>query len=485
MASDVTRAAWSGRFGKSTAPLAQRFGASIPFDWQLWRYDIAGSIAHARMLARQQIISTAALGAIERGLAAVRQQIDAGTFVWQLEREDVHMNVEAALGEAGRALHTARSRNDQVALDLRLYAREAIVRLGELLARLQQVLVSQATQHVDDLLPGYTHLQRAQPISLAHHLLAYHEMLQRDLERLADGFARVNVLPLGSGALAGVPYPIDRHYVAGLLGFERISANSLDAVADRDFAVELLANLALCGVHLSRLGEELVLWSSAEFRYLELDDAYATGSSIMPQKKNPDFAELLRGKSGRLLGDLISLLTVLKGLPLAYNKDLQEDKEPLFDAVDTVAGSLELAAEMLATSTFNTARMAEAAGQDYTTATDLADYLVRHGLPFRDAHHAIGELVQRAIAAGRQLGDLSLTDLQSASPLFEGDALQVIRAEASASARDVPGGTAPAQVRAALAAAQKQATVNATTLARLQTPCETVERLLDSVQQSA
>ncbi|HEY8694210.1 MAG TPA: argininosuccinate lyase, partial [Chloroflexota bacterium] len=431
--------AWGGRFAKETAPLAQRFGASAPFDWRLYRFDVAGSIAHSRMLAKQEIIGEKVQQEIEAGLKRVLAEIEAGRFEWSLEREDVHLNIEAALGEAGRSLHTARSRNDQVALDLRLFVRQAIADTGGAILTLQQALLKRAVEHVDTLLPGYTHLQRAQPVSLGHHLLAYVEMLQRDFERLADGFTRVNVLPLGSGALAGVPYPIDRQFVADQLGFAAVSANSVDAVSDRDFVVEFLSSAALCGVHLSRLAEELVLWSSAEFHYVELDDGWATGSSMMPQKKNPDFAELVRGKSGRLLGHLVSLLAVLKGLPLAYNKDLQEDKEPLFDAAATLADCLAASAGMIETLRFDTARMALAAAQDYTTATDLADYLVRKGTPFRDAHRVVGELVAACLARGQQLPDVTLDHLRQHSELFQEDALAVLTASASASARNVPG----------------------------------------------
>ncbi|MFI5268472.1 MAG: argininosuccinate lyase [Chloroflexota bacterium] len=470
--------AWGGRFAKETAPLAQRFGASVPFDWRLYRFDIAGSIAHSRMLAKQGIVGATIQQQIETGLKRVLTEIEASTFEWALEREDVHLNIEAALGEAGRSLHTARSRNDQVALDLRLFVRQAIVDMGEAILALQQALVKRADEHVETLLPGYTHLQRAQPVSLGHHLLAYVEMLQRDFERLADGFARVNVLPLGSGALAGVPYPIDRQFVADQLGFAGVSANSIDAVSDRDFVVEFLAAAALCGVHLSRLAEELVLWSSAEFRYVEMDDTWATGSSIMPQKKNPDFAELVRGKSGRLLGNLVSLLVVLKGLPLAYNKDLQEDKEPLFDTAATLADCLRVAAGMLDTLRFDTGRMAAAAAQDYTTATDLADYLVRKGLPFRDAHRVVGELVAACVARGQQLPDVTLQDLQQHSNRFDEDTLAVLTASASAAARDIPGGTAPVRVLQAVTATRKRLTSGYNRLSELRAATSRVDTLL-------
>ncbi|SRR5581483_6926751 len=474
--------AWGGRFRKETAPLANRFGASVPFDWRLYRFDVAGSIAHSRMLAREGIIEQSVQQDIEQGLRAALVEVEAGMFEWRLDREDVHMNLEAALGEAGQSLHTGRSRNDQVALDLRLFAREETLRLCDLTLDLQSTLVERAAEHVDDLLPGYTHLQRAQPVSLAHHLLAYVEMLQRDVERQLDAFRRINVLPLGSGALAGVPYPLDRQFVADQLGFAALSANSIDAVADRDFVVELLANAALCGVHLSRLGEELVLWSSAEFGYVEMDDAWSTGSSIMPQKKNPDFAELVRGKSGRLVGDLMGMLTVLKGLSLAYNKDLQEDKEALFDAVDTLADCLAVAREMLASLTFNIDRMAAAAALDYTTATDLADYLVRKGVPFRTAHRIVGELVAACVAQGRQLGEVRLEDLRAHSDLFEADALQAVAASASAEARNVPGGTAPPRVREAVVQARSRLAQTRDRVAALRGVTRAVDRLLELAQ---
>jgi len=359
-----------------------------------------------------------------------------------------------------------------------MFVRQAIADTGAAVLALQAALLNRAAEHVDTLLPGYTHLQRAQPVSLGHHLLAYVEMLQRDFERFAEGFARVNVLPLGSGALAGVPYPIERQFVADLLGFAALSANSIDAVSDRDFVVEFLATAALCGVHLSRLAEELVLWSSAEFRYVEMDDAWATGSSIMPQKKNPDFAELVRGKSGRLLGHLISLLTVLKGLPLAYNKDLQEDKEPLFDAATTLADCLSVSAGMLETLRFDTNRMATAAARDYTTATDLADYLVRKGLPFRDAHHVVGALVAACVARDQQLPEVTLDQLRQHSALFGEDALARLGASASAAARDVPGGTAPARVRDAVASAEGRLDSSRQRLAELRRVANRVDAVL-------
>ncbi|MBV9120674.1 MAG: argininosuccinate lyase [Chloroflexi bacterium] len=474
----MSASAWGGRFEKETAPLASRFGASVPFDWRLYRYDIAGSIAHARMLSRQGIISNASQQQIEARLRETLGQIEAGTLEWSVQREDVHMNIEAALGEAGRELHTARSRNDQVALDLRLFCREAAVQLGAAILNLSEAFIRRATEHAADLMPGYTHLQRAQPVTLGHHLLAYVEMLARDLERLSQAFDRLNVSPLGSGALAGVPYPIDRQFVADLLGFDSTSANSMDAVSDRDFALDLLAAIAISGLHLSRFAEEIIVWATTEFRFVQLDDAWSTGSSMMPQKKNADFAELIRGKSGRLYGDLVTVLTVLKGLPLTYNKDLQEDKEPLFDAVDTLAGCLEVAEQLLLTLRFQTDRMAQAAAEDYTTATDLADYLVRRGVPFRQAHHIVGQIVGEAVAAGRQLTELDLANLQAHSGHFQPEVLEAITAQASVGARAVPGGTAPDQVRAALGQATQRLAGSRRRVEAMQAICARVDDLL-------
>ncbi len=450
---------WGGRFSKAASASAEAFGASLPFDVRLYAEDILGSLAHCRMLARQGILPLATAQRIAAGLGAVWAEFQAGDVALDPAWEDVHTLVEGRLaahvGEDAGRLHTARSRNDQVALDLRLFARAAIVEQVAALAALQRALLERARAYPDAVMPGYTHLQRAQPVLLAHHLLAYVAMAARDIARLRDAYRRVNVLPLGAGALAGVPYPIDRAYVAALLAFDDVAANSLDAVADRDFAVETAAALALTQAHLSQLGEQWVLWASAEFGFVEIDEAYATGSSIMPQKRNPDVAELVRGKAGRVYGDLVGLLTVLKGLPLAYNKDLQEDKEALFDAVDTVLACTRIAAEMVAATTFRTERMAAAASADFSTATDLAYHLAQRGVPFRVAHRVVGEIVRYCQAAGRDLPDLTLEELRRFSPAFEADAVG-ITAERAVAARTSLGGTAPACVAAALAEAAHQ-----------------------------
>ena len=410
-------------------------------------------MAHCRMLAARGIIEQAAANSIQEGLAAIRAEIEEGTFPFRQELEDIHMNIEARLrekiGSAAGKLHTARSRNDQVALDTRLYVRAAIAETAARLFDLQATLLDLSRQHADVVLPGYTHLQRAQPVLFAHHLLAYFEMFQRDGERLRDAYRRVDVLPLGSGALAGVTYPIDRSQVANELGFARISRNSLDAVSDRDFVAEYIFSASLTMMHLSRLAEEVVLWSTAEFAFVELDDAFATGSSIMPQKKNPDVAELTRGKTGRVYGDLVAILTILKGLPLAYNRDMQEDKEALFDAIDTVIACLDVFRPMLATMRVRKENMRRTADASFSLATDLADYLVLQGLPFREAHEVVGALVARCVAEGKAFADLTLADYQLASPLFGPDILN-ITVESSLAARDVPGGTAPDRVRQAL-----------------------------------
>jgi argininosuccinate lyase len=447
---------WGGRFAAATDELVEAFTASIDFDKRLYREDIAGSVAHCRMLAAVGIIDQSEADIIVGGLGEIRDEIDRGEFAFRQDLEDIHMNVESSLREkvgpvAGK-LHTARSRNDQVALDLRLYVRAAIMESGERLAALQETLLDLAQTHSEVVLPGYTHLQRAQPVTLAHHLLAYFEMFQRDGERLRDAYFRTNISPLGSGALAGVPYPLDREAVAQGLGMGGISRNSLDAVGDRDFVAEYIFAAALCQMHLSRLAEEVVLWSSAEFGFVELDDAFATGSSIMPQKKNPDVAELTRGKTGRVYGDLVAILTILKGLPLAYNRDLQEDKEALFDAVDTLLASLTVFRPLLATMRVRGEVTRRTADAGFALATDLADYLVRQGLPFRDAHAVVGGLVGQCVAAGKTFTDLTLADYRQASDLFAADVLE-ITVESALAARDVPGGTAPARVRQAVEAA--------------------------------
>lgn len=449
--------AWGGRFERPPAEQVLKFTASIDFDRRLYRQDIAGSIAHARMLARQGIISADDCEQIIRGLEEIRAEIERGEFPFRPELEDIHLNIETRLrekvGEVAGRLHTARSRNDQVALDLRLYLKEVICQTAEEIRRLQGVLLDLAEAHLETVAPGYTHLQRAQPVLLAHHFLAYYEMLDRDLDRYTEAYRRTDVMPLGSGALAGVPYPIDREFVARELGFSRISRNSIDAVSDRDFILDYLSASAILLMHLSRLAEELILWSTPEFGFIELDDAYTTGSSIMPQKKNPDVAELIRGKTGRVFGHLQGLLVTLKGLPLAYNRDLQEDKEPLFDTVDTVLGCLPLMAGMLATMKVNRGRLARAAEESYALATDLADYLVKKGVPFRDAHHIIGRLVKYAVAQRKTFQELSLEEYRKFSDRFEADVFGITVQKAIA-ARDVPGGTAPGQVRVALAEAR-------------------------------
>ncbi|MHB1416135.1 MAG: argininosuccinate lyase [Chloroflexota bacterium] len=448
-----TKKPWGGRFRAGTAKLVEAFTSSIEFDRRLYKEDIAGSMAHCRMLGTTGVIEEPEAEAILQGLAEVRDEIEAGTFPFRGEFEDIHMNIEARLREkigpvAGK-LHTARSRNDQVALDVRLYARTATVETISRLCALQETLLDLSRSHFTVVIPGYTHMQRAQPVLLAHHLLAYFEMFQRDVERLRGVHARTNVSPLGAGALAGVAYPIDRRQVAAELGFAGVTRNSIDAVADRDFVAEYIFAASLAMMHLSRLAEEIVLWSSAEFRFIELDDAYATGSSIMPQKKNPDIAELTRGKTGRVYGDLVAILTILKGLPLAYNRDMQEDKEALFDAIDTVLACLGVIPPMLATMRVNAERTMRTADESFALATDLADYLVRKGLPFRDAHGVVGGLVQRCLAQGKSFADLSLADYQEASPLF-GPEVLAISVDSSLADRDVVGGTAPGQVRQAI-----------------------------------
>ncbi len=420
MTKQENRHLWGGRFAKETDRLVLDFHSSISFDQKLYEMDIRGSQAHARMLGNQGIISPAEAQVIIEGLAAVKADIEAGRAEFSVDAEDIHMNVEtlliAKIGDTGKKLHTARSRNDQVALDARLYAKEAVARIQHLLLDWISTLVEQAELHYDWIMPGFTHLQTAQPITLGHHLMAYAAMFQRDYDRLADALKRLDVMPLGAGALAGTTYPIDRHQVAAELGFAAVGENSLDNVADRDYMVELEADCALIMVHLSRFCEELILWASQQFGFAELDDAYSTGSSIMPQKKNPDAAELMRGKSGRVFGHLMGTLTMLKGLPLAYNKDMQEDKEAFFDTIETVEKSLLLAAPQLATCRFNRQRMRQAAAQGFSNATDLADYLVGRGLAFRDAHHVVGALVGQCMAQGRNLEDLSLAEMAAALP---------------------------------------------------------------------
>jgi len=437
------------RFQKEMDKSVQQYTASISFDQRLYKQDIAGSIAHAKMLAKQGIISEKEAELIIQGLISVQEDIEQGNFQFDSELEDIHMNIETCLfekiGDTAGKLHTARSRNDQVALDLRLFTKEVIEETIRKLKELQGALLKVAESNKSVVMPGYTHLQRAQPVLLAHHLLAYFEMLQRDIERFNDCLKRTDVMPLGSGALAGVPYPIDRFYVAKELGFSKISQNSIDAVSDRDFVIEYQAAASIAMMHLSRLAEELIVWSSAEFGFIEIDDAYATSSSIMPQKKNPDVAELARGKTGRTYGNLLSILTTLKGLPLSYNRDLQEDKEGFFDTMDTLLSTLEVFAGMINTLKIDDGHTRRATEEGYILATDVADYLANKGVPFRQAHTIVAELVNYAIEQGKGLHQLDLNEYQRFSSLFEDD-IYTITMESSIAARDIPGGTAPRQV---------------------------------------
>ena len=446
---------WSGRFSEPVSERVKRYTASIGFDYRLAEFDIQGSLAHARMLAQQAIISTADLAEIERGMTEILAEIRAGQFVWLLDLEDVHLNIEKALtgkiGDAGKRLHTGRSRNDQVATDIRLYLRHNIDGLLHLIQKVQTALLDLADAHADVVMPGFTHLQVAQPVSFGHHLLAYFEMLKRDAERLRDCRSRVNRLPLGAAALAGTSFPIDREMVARNLGFDGVCENSLDAVSDRDFAIEFTACASLIMTHFSRLSEELILWMSPRFGFIDLADRFCTGSSIMPQKKNPDVPELIRGKTGRINGHLVALLTLMKGQPLAYNKDNQEDKEPLFDTVDTLIDTLSIVAEMLPSIRVNADAMRNAALQGYATATDLADYLVKKGMAFRDAHEIVARAVRHAETSRCDLSDLPLAELQRFSDLIDSDIYSVLSLTGSLNSRNHIGGTAPAQVRAAVA----------------------------------
>jgi argininosuccinate lyase len=455
---DKKSQAWSALFSEPMSELVQRYTASVNFDRRLAEADIAGSLAHAEMLAAQGVISADDHAAIGRGMAQITADIAAGRFEWKLELEDVHLNIEARLtqlvGDAGKRLHTGRSRNDQVATDVRLWLRGEIDRLAVLLDDMQRALVAAAAPHAETILPGYTHLQVAQPVSFAHHLLAYVEMFSRDAQRLADARKRVNRLPLGAAALAGTSYPLDRERVARTLGFDGVCANSLDAVSDRDFALEFAAWASITMMHVSRLAEEIVLWMSQNFGFIDLADRYCTGSSIMPQKRNPDVAELARGKTGRVYGHLMGLLTLMKGQPLTYNKDNQEDKEPLFDTVDTLAATLRIMAEMVAGIVVNPAAMALAAKKGYATATDLADYLVKKGLPFRDAHEVVAHAVKLAIARGVDLADLPLDTLRTFHTAIDDEVYAVLSLRGSLEARQVPGGTAPDRVREQIAAHQ-------------------------------
>ena len=449
---DKKSEAWSALFSEPMSELVQRYTSSVHFDQRLWRADIAGSLAHAEMLEAQGIVSADDLSAIRRGLQQIGEEIERGDFEWRLALEDVHLNIEARLtqlvGDAGKRLHTGRSRNDQVATDVRLWLRDEIDAIAALLTALQRALVEVADAHADTILPGFTHLQVAQPVSFGHHLLAYVEMFARDAERLADVRRRTNRLPLGAAALAGTSYPLDRERVARTLGMEGVCQNSLDAVSDRDFAIEFTAAASLAMVHVSRLSEELVLWMSQSFGFIDLADRFCTGSSIMPQKKNPDVPELARGKTGRVVGHLVALLTLMKGQPLAYNKDNQEDKEPLFDTVDTLKDTLRIFAELVGGIVVKPEAMARAAARGYATATDLADYLVKKGLPFRDAHELVARAVKHAIAQGVDLGELPLEVLQGYHPAIGADVHAALTLRGSLEARNVIGGTAPGQVRA-------------------------------------
>ncbi len=454
----TTKTAWGGRFSKELDAEVSRFLESVGLDRRLADEDLDGSLAHATMLASIGVLSDQELVAIERGLAAIRRDIHTGDFVWDPAREDVHLNIEAALtereGAVGGRLHTGRSRNDQVATDLRLWARRACGDLGARIDRLALALVAKAESEIDTLLPAYTHVQRAQPNRLGHHLMAYVEMLDRDRGRLDDAARRMNECPLGSGAVCATTFPLDRAMTARALGFERPSRNSIDATADRDFLVELLAALAMTAVHLSRLGEELVWWSSQEFGFVEMSDAHTTGSSMMPQKKNPDVAEVIRGKTGRVVGDLVALLVTLKGLPLGYNRDLQEDKAPVFDAVDTVGASVDVLVGVVSSARFDRDRMRAALGSGYVTATEVADYLVDKGVTFREAHGIAGRLVARALEARVELTALPLAVYQSEHPLFDTDVFAVLDPEYAIERRNLPGGPARAQVQRAIAEAR-------------------------------
>ena len=449
---------WDGRFTEATASSAEVFSASIHFDMRLYRHDIAGSKAHAKMLAKVGLISGSELEQILAGLREIEAEIESNTFTFRPELEDIHMNIEKALvekvGQAGEKLHTARSRNDQVSLDMRLYLREESLFLIGLLSELQKGFVQLAREYLGLIMPGYTHLQRAQPVLLSHHLLAYYEMFNRDKARLSDCLKRINVLPLGSAALAGTSLPIDRDFVAKELDFPEVSANSMDAVSDRDFIVEFLGACGLIQIHLSRLSEELVLWTSQEFNFAEIADRYCTGSSIMPQKKNPDMPELIRGKSGRVVGNLMAVLTVLKGLPMTYNRDLQEDKEPVFDTIDTVSQSLTVMSELLSGLSFNRETLKHATDTGFMTATDLAEYLVRKNIPFRQAHGIVGKAVAFCIENSKELTDLTLQELQGFSNVITEDVIEVLGAEGSVNSRNTSGGTAIAQVKKALEKAE-------------------------------
>lgn len=449
---------WSGRFTKQTDRLTEDFNASIAFDSRMYRQDIKGSIAHAGMLAKQGIISDEEGRQIIAGLKEILAELEQGQLEFTVEAEDVHMNIETFLtqkiGEVGKKLHTARSRNDQVALDIRLYLRDEVHEIRELLLNLEQVLLKLAGEHLETIMPGYTHLQKAQPVTLGHHLMAYFEMFRRDTERLDDCLKRLDYMPLGSGALAATGFNLDREFVKDQLGFSHITRNSLDGVSDRDFAIEFCSAASLIMMHLSRFSEELILWSSGEFAFVEMDDAFSTGSSIMPQKKNPDLAELVRGKTGRVYGDLMTLLTLMKSLPLAYNKDMQEDKEALFDAIDTVKKCLLVFAPMLSTARFRKEEMAEGARGGFTNATDLADYLAAKGMAFRNAHAVVGQAVLYCLQNDRVLEQLDISEFKTFSDLIEDDIYNYLDVKQCVARRKIPGGPAPATVSLALREAE-------------------------------
>jgi argininosuccinate lyase len=451
---------WAGRFTQPTDKFVEEFTASIGFDKRMYHYDIQGSIAHARMLARQEIITRDEAQTILAGLESILTDIEKGEFEFKVSLEDIHMNIEARLieriGSVGGKLHTARSRNDQVALDVRLYLRDEIKEVLAYIDALQESLLSQAEANLAVIMPGFTHLQTAQPILFSHHMLAYYEMFKRDASRMADVLKRLNYLPLGAGALAGTTFPIDREFVAEQLGFAGVTRNSLDSVSDRDFALEFCGASSILMMHLSRLSEELILWSTADFHFIDLSDAFCTGSSIMPQKKNPDVPELVRGKTGRVYGNLISLLTLMKALPLAYNKDMQEDKEPLFDTIDTVKGSLKVFAEMIAQMEVRAEEMRVAAARGFSTATDVADYVVRKGIPFRNAHEIVGKTVRYCIETGKDIPDLTLDEFREFSEVIEADIYDYVTLEASVNARRATGGTARVAVERELARARAE-----------------------------
>ncbi len=460
MESSKSEKLWGGRFEGGTAASVEAFTESISYDSRLYRYDIAGSKAHATMLADNGLLSKEELTAITEGLTAIESKIDAGDFPFKSELEDIHMNIEKALidaiGPAGAKLHSARSRNDQIALDFRMYLRDQCDIFVALLDGLRRAFVSLARKYMGNVMPGYTHMQRAQPVLISHHMMAYFEMFGRDRERIIDCRKRINISPLGAAAMAGTGLPIDREMVAELLGFDKVTANSMDTSGDRDFAIEFTSCCTMIQLHLSRLSEELVLWSSQEFSFVQIADKFCTGSSIMPQKKNPDIPELIRGKSGRVVGSLMSLITLMKGLPMTYNRDMQEDKEPVFDAVDTVSASMAIMAEMLGNLDFNTERMAECTQTGFMTATDLADYLVLHNVPFREAHGIVGRAVATCIEKGCELTDLTLAEIKEFSPIIDKDIFEVLSVEGSVNSRISTGGTSTQRVEEAVSAAEKQ-----------------------------